>query len=163
MHINLENYFKDNLKKYSFKKSKKYRTWFKIKESTVFVINLQKSKFNDNFYFNIGISYIELEQLPSWNISNPIWNYALTSARAESYTKESHEIDKTKCSEFIYLMSAGGVPNDGSEKVFSDIFNYIMNFFTKNSTKEKFKQNYEKYHLLDNISIKLSLKDYCEN
>jgi hypothetical protein len=156
MNNNLKKFFKENLEKNGFKHSKKRNTWFKINnKNTFFIIYLQKSNTSNKFYFNIGISYLDLKQLSYFNVKNPNWDETNTSSRAEMYIE-----DYTSPLKQLML---GGVYNDSQIKSQKKVYDYIIGFFNENDTKEKFKKNYEKYYLLDNVEIEIPLKEYCEN
>lgn len=153
---NLESFFKNQLKNKGFLKSKKFNTFYKKTiNNTYFVINMQKSRYDNSFYFNIGITYDNLKKLSNWNKDIPIWDETHTHSRAEMYIGDYD--NKLQC-----LMSKG-VQNDSDNTTQKQVFNFILNFFEENNEVDKFKKNYKKYYLLDNVAISLYLGDYCEN
>ena len=152
----VEIYFTEHLKKDGFKKSRKFRTWFKkTTHGDYFSINLQKSRLDDSFYFNIGIKYLGLNEM-LFNENDPLGG-GDTGSRAEMYISE----EDNENSELFNIMS-GGVDNTSDELKIKAVYEYICGFFNKNSIKEKFKKNYKEYYMLDNVGISEELEKFCE-
>lgn len=152
---NLEHFFTTHLQADGFTKSRKNRTWFKKNEyETYFVLNLQKSRWSDSFFFNVGITYKGLEQQSVWNNKNPEWDATNTSSRVEMY-------DKNYESEIVQKL-LGGVDNNSDINFIETVYKYIMNFFYSNKNKDEFKKKYYEYYMLDNVAIGSPLEDYCE-
>ena len=153
---NLETFFKNSLKNNNFLNSKKSNTFYKkTTDITYFVINMQKSRYDDSFYFNVGITYDSLQKLSDWDSNIPLWDETHTHSRAEMYIGDYNN-------KLQNLMSKG-VQNSCNDIIKEEVFNFIIDFFEQNSTVCKFKANYKKYYLLDNVAISSYLRKYCEN
>ena len=133
---NFEVFCIDFFKKEGFKKSKKYRTLYKYNkyDNTYYVLNLQKSRWSNNFFINIGINYSKLPVREDWNPKIPEAIFCNVSGRAETFT--------TKKEEDLSFTLLEGFPNDSSNKLIFQLCDFLLNVFYQNNSKENFIANY---------------------
>ena len=132
MNKNFEKYLNFFIKNEKFKKSKKNRTWYKydIKNDTYFILNLEKSRFSDNFYVYIGFNYSNIPIKDDWNINVP----DIYSCNV-SCSLDALDIKR----KLIFL---NGIPNDTDITTCKKIFEFILLIYKNNKTQYDFIKNY---------------------
>jgi len=145
--MTLERYFKEHLKGDGFKKSSKRRTWFKkLNNNTFFILNMEKSRWNNCFYFNIGINFSGIERKMGWDEKHPDICSCTVSSRAEQF-----ENNRTKL--HLKLMASGGVPDDCNLELIQNTYDYIIDISQKTSSIQDFINNFNhKDSLLQNYA-----------
>jgi len=86
------------------KKSKKHKICYKyeIKNDTYFILNLEKSRFSDNFYIYIGFSYSNPPIKYDWDSKNPNIYSCNVSCNLNGISNNLDNITCPKIFEFIY-------------------------------------------------------------
>jgi hypothetical protein len=134
--ITLEGYFKEHLKNDGFRKSSKHRTWFKkFRNNTFFVLNMEKSRWDNCFYFNVGINFSEIEGRIGWDEEHPDICSCTVSSRAEQFENNRMKLH-------LRLMASSGVADDSNLELIKNSYNYIIKISQKTSSIQDFINNF---------------------